>query len=153
MNNTDTNISHKLQEFFENHLPITDFMGLAVHEYDGKQLSLKAPLAPNINDKQTAFGGSLYNACVMACWGMAYLKSIEAGLEGSQVVAGGSIKYRAPVDGDFTAVCHAPDEETLNHFINGFKHHGKGKISLKSTIECNGKVAVEFEGYYAILAS
>lgn len=146
-------ISHKLQEFFENHLPITDFMGLALDQYDGKQLSLKAPLAPNINDKQTAFGGSLYNACVMACWGFAYLKSLEAGLEGSQVVAGGSIKYKAPVDKDFIAVCEAPEADVVEHFIDGFKRHGKGKITLNSTITCNGKVAVEFEGYYAILAS
>ena len=36
-------------------------------------------------------------------------------------------------------------------FIDGFKRHGKGTITLKSSITCNGKVAVEFEGTYAIL--
>jgi thioesterase domain-containing protein len=144
-------ISQKLQTFFETHLPITDYMGLAVNSYNGKSLSLKAPLAPNINDKQTAFGGSLYNACVMACWGFAYLKSIEANIQGNQVVASGSIKYKAPVDADYMAVCESPGEEAIEHFIDGFKRHGKGLITLKSTITCNGKVAVEFEGTYAVL--
>jgi thioesterase domain-containing protein len=144
-------ISHKLQTFFETHLPITDYMGLAVDKYDGSTLSLKAPLAPNINDKQTAFGGSLYNACVMTCWGFAYLKSIEANIQGNQVVAAGSIKYKAPVDSDYVAVCESPSQEVLDHFIDGFKRHGKGLITLKSTITCNGKIAVEFEGTYAVL--
>lgn len=147
-----SNISNKLQDFFETHLPITDYMGLAVHKYDGQSLSLKAPLAPNINDKGTAFGGSLYNACVMVCWGFAYLKTIEANIEGNQVVAGGSIKYKGPVDADYIAVCESPSHEDVVHFIDGFKRHGKGRITLKSTITCNGRVAVEFEGTYAVLA-
>ena len=151
MNNPDTNISHKLQEFFENHLPITDYMGLAVHDYDGQVLRLKAPLAPNINDKQTAFGGSLYNACVMACWGFAYLKTLESNISGNQVVVSGNIKYKAPVDADYIAVCENPGNDVIEHFIDGFERHGKGKITLRSTISCNGKVAVEFEGTYAVI--
>ena len=147
----DKNISHKLSEFFQAHLPITQFMELDVDSYDGQTLSLKAPLGPNINDKQTAFGGSLYNACVMSCWGFAYLKTLEANIDGNQVVVGGSIKYKRPVDEDFKAVCHTPGDEAIQHFIEGYERHGKGKIELKATVECNGKVAVEFEGTYAVL--
>ena len=144
-------ISQKLTEFFEAHLPITEFMGLGVDSYDGKQLTLKAPLAPNINDKQTAFGGSLYNACVMACWGFAYLKTLEAQIDGNQVVVSGNIKYKRPVAGEIKATCSTPGEEAEHHFIDGFKRHGKGKIELKATVLCEGKVAVEFEGTYAVL--
>lgn len=147
------NISQKLTEFFEAHLPITDFMGLTVDSYDGQQLTLKAPLAPNINDKQTAFGGSLYNACVMACWGFAYLKTLEAQLDGNQVVVSGNIKYKRPVTGEIKATCSTPGEEAEHHFVDGFERHGKGKIELKATVICEGKVAVEFEGVYAVLKS
>ena len=52
-------ISEKLTQFFIQHLPIAQFMGLEVESYDGDTLILTAPLEPNINDKQTAFGGSL----------------------------------------------------------------------------------------------
>ena len=88
----------------------------------------------------------------MACWGFAYLKTIEANIEGNQVVAGGNIKYKGPVDTDYIAVCESPSDEEVKHFIDGFKRHGKGRITLKSTITCNGRVAVEFEGIYAVLA-
>jgi len=146
-----TNISKKLTEFFQTHLPITQFMELDVDTYDGQQLTLKAPLAPNINDKQTAFGGSLYNACVMACWGFAHLKTLEAGIDGNQVVVSGSIKYKRPVTGEIKATCTSPGAEAEHHFIDGFTRHGKGKIELTAKVMCEGKVAVEFEGTYAVL--
>lgn len=143
--------SHLLTEFFDNHLPITDFMGLTVEHYNGQQLVLHAPLGPNINDKATAFGGSLYNAAVMACWGMIYLHSQARGLRCNQVVAEGKIKYKAPVQGDIRAICQAPSTDQLADFYAAFDANGKASIWLSATIECSGRVAVEFEGKYAIL--
>ena len=104
----NADISQKLKDFFVEHLPITQFMGLEVESYDGEQLILTAPLEPNINDKQTAFGGSLYNAAVMTCWGLVYLKTQEKGIECNQVVTGGEVKYKAPVAGTIRAIAQAP---------------------------------------------
>jgi len=145
-------ISKALSNFFDEHLPLTGFMGLRVANYDEKSLVLHAPLAPNINDKSTAFGGSLYNAAVMACWGMIYLKTQEAGLVCNQVVAEGHIKYLAPVMGDIYASCNAPSEVDLAKFFERFNSKGKASITLNAVIECGGRKAVEFEGRYAILA-
>ena len=144
-------VSAQLSQFFKTHLPITQFMDMDVESYDGKTLILRAPLGPNINDKQTAFGGSLYNAAVMACWGMAHLKTLEAGIECNQVVTKGSIEYKAPVHGDIRAICQAPSQAVLEQFIAHFKHKGRSRITLNAVIECSGKTAVEFEGTYAIL--
>lgn len=144
-------VSAQLSAFFENHLPITQFMKMDVESYDGETLILHAPLAPNINDKQTAFGGSLYNAAVMACWGMAYLKTLEANIECNQVVTKGCIEYKAPVTGDIRAICTAPSQKVIDQFIDHFKHKGRSRITLNAVIECSGKTAVEFEGTYAIL--
>ncbi len=145
------NISQKLSDFFKKNLPITQFMEMDVESYDGKTLILHAPLNPNINDKQTAFGGSLYNASVMACWGMAYLKTQEAGIVCNQVVTKACIEYKAPVQGAIRAICQAPDDETIEEFITAFKNKGRARITLQANIECSGRLAVEFEGCYAIL--
>ena len=144
--------SHLLSEFFEQHLPITEFMGLRVEQYDGEQLILHAPLEPNINDKATAFGGSLYNAAVMACWGMLYLKVQSRGIRCNQVVAEGQIKYKAPVHGPIRAICKAPSQEALEKLFATFGANGKASLHLTASIECSGRIAVEFEGKYAILA-
>ncbi len=164
------NISEKLKQFFVEHLPITQFMELDVESYDGETLILTAPLEPNINDKHTAFGGSLYNTAVMACWGMIYLKTQEKNIQCNQVVTEGSMKYLAPVTGRIRAICHAPSEEELSGFFKHFANKGKARIALEAAIyndECvmridsennletepKAKPAVQFKGQYAILAA
>ncbi len=161
---TPEQISEKLKQFFIDHLPITQFMGLEVESYDGDTLILTAPLEPNINDKQTAFGGSLYNTAVMACWGMIYLKTQEKNIQCNQVVTEGSMKYIAPVDGRIRAICHAPAEEELAGFFDHFERKGRARISLEAAVyndtcvmkidpeaEPKIKPAVKFSGQYAIL--
>lgn len=153
-------ISEKLKQFFLDHLPITQFMGLEIESYDGDTLILTAPLEPNINDKQTAFGGSLYNAAVMACWGMIYLKTQEKSIDCNQVVAEGNMKYIAPVSGRIRAICHAPSEEELALFFERFYLKGRAKIALEAAIyndacvmkiDPETKPSVKFTGLYAIL--
>lgn len=161
--NTDLkNISKKLTQFFGDHLPITQFMGLDIESYDGQTLILTAPLEPSLNDKQTAFGGSLYNVAVMACWGMIYLKTQEKGIQCNQVVTEGKVKYIAPVTGRLRAICHAPNDEELNTFFKSFDEKGKAKISLDAVIydninmmiiDAETKPSVKFTGQYAILKS
>ncbi|GAA6135209.1 thioesterase domain-containing protein [Oceaniserpentilla sp. 4NH20-0058] len=148
---TPSQVSQQLSTFFATHLPVTQFMQMDVEGYDGQTLILHAPLAPNINDKQTAFGGSLYNASVMACWGMAHLKTLEAKITCNQVITKANIEYLSPVHGDIRAICHVPNEEVVTKFIEQFKHKGRARITLHATIEYSGKVAVKFEGTYAIL--
>lgn len=161
--NTDLkNISKKLTQFFGDHLPITQFMGLDIESYDGQTLILTAPLEPSLNDKQTAFGGSLYNVAVMACWGMVYLKTQERGIQCNQVVTEGNVKYIAPVTGRLRAICHAPKDEELNAFFKSFDEKGKARISLDAVIyddinimviDSETKPSVKFTGQYAILKS
>jgi thioesterase domain-containing protein len=146
-----SNISDKLTVFFDTHLPIAEYMGLNVESYDGKTLVLNAPLNPNINDKLTAFGGSLYNVAVLACWGIVYLKVGEYELDCDMVVTKGNVAYKAPVKGEIRAICHAPEQEQIKAFVQEFREQGRAKIALESTIECSGNLAVEFAGQYAIL--
>jgi hypothetical protein len=48
-------------------IPLTRFMHLAITGWDGDSLRMSAPLAPNINDKGCAFGGSLASVMTLAC--------------------------------------------------------------------------------------
>ncbi len=145
------NISHKLTEFLKAHVPATQYMGIDVGHYDGKSLTLSAPLHPNINDKQTAFGGSLYTICVMNCWGMVYLKTLEKGITCNQVVTQSNISYYAPVDGEITSICECPAKEELDTFFERYEEKGRSKITLYAEVQCNGKTAVKFESTYAII--
>jgi thioesterase domain-containing protein len=138
-------------DFMQTHLPMAQQLGLRVAKFDGHELHLAMPLQPNINDKMTMFGGSLYCVSVMACWGMIYLRSKMAGVETPNiVVADAAIKYRLPVPGDCVAVCYAPSD-VIHKFESDLAAGHKGRMKLHSSIQTGAGVAVEFEGRYVLL--
>lgn len=144
-------ISHKLDEFIAAYLPTAQHMELAVDRYDGQSLRLHAPLAPSINDKLTAFGGSIYVVAVMACWGMVYLRCVEAGLDPDIVVAKAEIDYLLPVNDDIVAESVPALDDQWEHFFHSFDDRGRGKIELCSQVIVRGEVAARFKGIYAIV--
>ncbi|CAA0088708.1 Uncharacterised protein [Zhongshania aliphaticivorans] len=140
-----------LNDFIAAYLPTAQHMQISVENYDGQTLRLHAPLAPSINDKLTAFGGSIYVVAVMACWGMVYMRCVDYGLDPDIVVAEAAIEYLKPVTGDIVASSLPADEKNWEHFFQRFEERGKAKIDLQSEIIVNGEVAVRFKGLYAIV--
>ena len=77
----------RLQSTLHTEIPLTQTMGIKVIAYGDRQLTLKAPLQPNINHKSTAFGGSLYSIAVLSGWGLLFLLLQEQELSGQIVIA------------------------------------------------------------------
>lgn len=145
-------VTHYLTDFFHQYLPISKYLNLRVHEYDGDRFSLAMDLAPSINDKLTAFGGSLFSLCVMNCWGMCYLQARQRGIDPNMVVSHSEIDYLAPVDDEIIiATCRRPDEMDWQTFFTSFAERGKARATLHSEIICRGKTAVRFKGQYAVI--
>ena len=48
-----------IERYLHEHIPLTTHMEVGVDRIDGTGVRLTAPLAPNINHRQTAFGGSV----------------------------------------------------------------------------------------------
>ena len=144
-------VAHKLTEFVQTHLPTARALEIEVADYDSQSLTLRAPLGPSINDKHTAFGGSLYVVAVMAGWGMVYVRCREAGIDPNIVVARGEIDYLAPVPGDIVASSLPVTEGDWEMFFQQFEERGKAKIELQTRILQGGEPAVKFTGLYAII--
>ena len=75
-----------LERTLHDEIPLTRAMDVRVAAYDGNLLRLTAPLSPNVNDKGTAFGGSLYSLAVLCGWSLLHLKVKEAGLSYNIVI-------------------------------------------------------------------
>lgn len=132
-------------------IPLSLEMGITVTSYNGTHLQLSAPLAPNINHKCTAFGGSLYSLAVLCGWGMVHLKLEEAGLKRHIVIQEADIRYLLPVAEALQAQCQL-DERALQRFLTTLNKHGRARISLKVVIWHEDNVAVEFSGRYVVHA-
>jgi thioesterase domain-containing protein len=140
-----------LNNFVINTLDLAVSMDIAIESYDRETLVLSAPLEKNINDKNTAFGGSLYVLNVMTCWGMVYMKCREGGIEiPNIVVSHAEIDYLAPVpDKIIIASCTISDE--FDGFIKYYDANGRSRVRLQSSVVTAGKTAVLFKGKYAII--
>jgi thioesterase domain-containing protein len=129
-------------------IPLVRAMGIRVAGYDGITLVLRAPLGRNVNDKGTAFGGSLYSLAVLAGWGLLSIKLREENLAGDVVIHESAVTYRLPVTGDLEASCSIPGESKYSSFVEDFRVTGKGTITLEVRIMRGSRAAVKFTGNY-----
>lgn len=130
-------------------IPISAHMGIGVTAYDGRQLTLSAPLANNINHQKSAFGGSLFSVAALAGWGILQLKMSELALDTNTVIADGDVSYRRPVFSDFTCTVELPD--SWPRFVARLQESGKAGIDLAPTIHVDDKLAMKFSGNYVVM--
>ena len=57
-----------IKEYLYEHIPLSKAMGVEVVEAVSDRVLLKAPLAPNINHRETVFGGSASALCILSAW-------------------------------------------------------------------------------------
>jgi len=137
----------RLQQTLHQDIPLTRAMQLEVGDYDGERLLLTAPLPPNINDKGTAFGGSLYSLAVLCGWSLLRLKLEEAGLKKNIVIHEATTRYLLPVNEALHAECSLP-LAAWESFLHTLQQRDRARIALTVVIRQQGKPAVEFTGQY-----
>ncbi len=118
-------------------IPLTNAMALRVGACDGTSLQLMAPLAPNINDKGCAFGGSLASLLTLACWGLARLTLSRAGHQADIYVQDSQLSYFAPVWSEVIAIASAAPDDSLHAFVDRFAQRGKARLSMVADV-CEG---------------
>jgi len=132
-------------------IPLSGAMGLVVSACDSRGLSLHAPLSPNLNHTSTAFGGSLYSAAALACWGMLHATLAGQGLHARILIRNGEMAYTRPVDGDFSVHCQGPDPDALAHAAAALVRRGKARVPMSADVRCGDEDAARFTGTFVLL--
>ena len=118
---------------------------------DGR-LRLRAPLAPNINDKGCAFGGSLVSLMTIAAWGLVFLELAQAGIEADIFVADSRVRYLKPVFEDIVVEAGFDDPSERATLVGTLRRQGRASIRLKSeSMLADGGVAASFVGRYVAI--
>jgi len=141
----------KLQEKLHNKIPLTKIMGIKIENYNEKELITKAPLNININDKGTAFGGSLSTITIISSWSLCWLISQELGFDSKNIVViKNENKYSKPVTKDI--ICHTlkPSESEIALLKKKLETKKSASIKITSQIIEDNEVCVEFTGFYVI---
>ena len=134
--------------YLHEHIPLTAHMQVAVRSADDGGVRLAAPLAPNINHRQTAFGGSAAALATLACWTLLHLRLQE---DCGIVVRRSQMDYAAPIDADFEAFCPSPAAAVWDHFAHALDQRGKSRIDLASEVLCRDAVGARFSGEFVAL--
>ena len=134
-------------------IPLARAMALGMGAYDGDSLALTAALAPNVNDKGCAFGGSLASLMTLAGWCLIKLALDARGLDGEIYVQDSTIRYLAPVWEDFSAVARLAEGEDFESFFASLAARGKGRLSVRCVVPLpDGTPASSLEARFVAIA-
>ena len=139
----------EIEAFLHRKIPLSVAMGVRVAELAGDRLVLEAPLPPNRNHLETAFGGSLGALATLAGYTLLWVWLGDA--QAHIVIRESRISFLKPVRTTLRATCLFPRPERFAPFREQFLRHGKSRISLQVTIAAGAEGAVEFEGVFVAL--
>ena len=140
-----------LQNKLHNEIPLTKLMNLTINEYNHRELITSAPLEININDKGTAFGGSLSTITIISSWSLCWLISQELNYDSKNIVViKNENRYLKPVTKDIVCYTTKPNKEEIQILKEKLEKKGSASIKIKSKIIEDGKICVEFDGVYVI---
>jgi thioesterase domain-containing protein len=127
-------------------------MAISVAAYDGESLTLAAPLAPNVNDKGCAFGGSLVSVMTLAGWGLVKLALDRQGRDCDIYVQDSDVRYLAPVWNDFEAVARLVDRESFAAMVEALTARGRARTRVRCVVPLpDGTAAATLEARFVAI--
>jgi thioesterase domain-containing protein len=131
-----------LVAFIHEGIPLARAMALELGDYNGEHLTLATPLAPNVNDKGCAFGGSLVSLMTLTGWGLVELALRERGEDCDVYVGESTVRYLSPVWGDFQARAQPAESASWDSFFTTLASRGRARIAVTAEVPGNdGKPA------------
>jgi thioesterase domain-containing protein len=123
-------LARKMVTFMRDEIPLAQSMDLSLHDCDERQLSLAAPLGPNINDKGCAFGGSLVSVMTLNGWGLVELELRMRGIECDVFVGESTVRYLEPVWSDFVSEARLVNSADWDTFFATLTARGRARIEV-----------------------
>jgi len=141
----------QLERYLHEHIPISAHMQVTVIEATTDRVILGAPLAPNINHRDTVFGGSEAAIAILAAWSLLHTKLTDCGVATRLVIQRNSMSYDLAVGGDFTARAESPSSDKWTSFIDTLRRRGRARIAVASSLWFAGQRAARFDGEFVAL--
>jgi thioesterase domain-containing protein len=141
-----------LERYLHDHIPLSRALGVHVVHLGPELVRLSAPLAPNVNHRRTAFGGSVASLAILAGWSWLLARLADRSPLPRLVIQEETVEYLAPIDAEFEALCPAPAEAAWRRFVRALDERGRGRLELTTEVKSAGRVAAKFRGLYVAIA-
>ncbi len=141
----------ELQAYLHAHIPLSHAMQVSVLDITSDSVLLAAPLAPNINHRETVFGGSASAVAILSAWALLHTRLRSAGVASRLVIQRNTMDYELPILGDFTARSSLADPDAWPQFMRMLSRRGKGRMEVRAVLECAGQAVGRLSGEFVAL--
>lgn len=138
----------ELEIYLHDHIPLSRAMSVRVISIADDKVILGAPLQPNINHRDTVFGGSASAVAILSAWSLLHLRLTAAGRPSRLVIQRNTMDYLAPISGDFTATATLEPAANWDGFLRMLDRRGVARLSAGSTLDYQGQVAGRLTGEF-----
>ena len=143
--------AERLEQYLHDHIPLSAAMETEVVEVSEAGVALRAPLEPNINHRETVFGGSASALAILAAWSLVHLRLREVGITSRIVIQRSTMDHQRPIHGSFTARSRIKDSARWERFLKGLDRKGRARVVVEAVLESEGEVVGRFEGVFVAL--
>jgi len=144
--------TNDLQAYLHAHIPLSNAMQVRVLEITADSVLLAAPLAPNINHRETVFGGSASALAILSAWALLHTRLRDAGVTSRLVIQRNTMDYEKPIFGDFTARSSLADPAAWPQFLRLLSRRGKARMEVHALLECAGEPVGRLSGEFVALS-
>jgi thioesterase domain-containing protein len=128
-------LADELAQYLHMQIPLTQAMAVSVVSIEPDAVTLQAPLAPNINHRQSVFGGSAAALAILAGWALLHVRLHAAGIAARLVIQRNTMEYRQPILGLFAARATLERPERWKLFTGTLLRKGKARIAVAAVLE------------------
>jgi thioesterase domain-containing protein len=140
-----------LQSYLHERIPLSRAMAIEVRAATPQGVTLYAPLAPNINHRDTVFGGSASAVAILAAWSVLYVRMQAEGLAGRIVIRRNTMSYERPIAAGFTARATAPGDDAWATLATTIGRRRPGRIRVGSLLESEAREVGALDGEFVVL--
>jgi thioesterase domain-containing protein len=141
----------ELQVYLHQRIPLSRAMEVEVRSSTAEGVELFAPLAPNINHRDTVFGGSASAVAILAAWCALYVRMRSEQRAGRIVIRRNKMSYERPITGDFTATSAPPDDVAWAKAIATLGKGRPARVHVGATLERAGQRVGVLEGEFVVM--
>jgi thioesterase domain-containing protein len=140
-----------LQQFLRDRIPLSTAMAIEVVAAEPEGVTLGAPLEPNINHRDTVFGGSAAAVAILSAWGLLFVRLREAHPNATIVIQRHTMRHLRPITGAFTASSFLPDPGAWEKFVTTYQRRRLARITVKASLHCRDEQVGELDAAFVAL--
>lgn len=137
--------------YLHSHIPLTRAMDVRAAAVGIDSITLTAPLGPNVNHTETAFGGSLSTLGIVAGWSLLHTAMADNKVSARLLIQRSETDFLRPADGDLKAECSFSDAGALPKFLSTLAERRRSRIELAARIWSNGSHVATHHGVYVAI--